>query len=73
VPGPAGAVTRREFLATLAAAPPALAAAGAGASPRADFVKGVYLSYYGVGDRTLREQVLVASRLAHDPLLHHDD
>jgi hypothetical protein len=58
VPGPAGAGTRREFLATLAAAPPALAAAGAGASPRADFVKGVYLSYYGVGDRTLREQVL---------------
>src|SRR6185295_12191485 len=37
VPGPAGAVTRREFLATLAAAPPALAAAGAAASPRADF------------------------------------
>ena len=58
MPGPAGAVTRREFLATLAAAPPAFAAAGAAASPRADFVKGVYLSYYGVGDRTLREQVL---------------
>ena len=48
MPGPAGAVTRREFLATLAAAPSALAAAGAGMSPRADFVTGVYLSYYGV-------------------------
>ncbi len=51
-------VTRREFLATLAAAPSALATAAGAASPQPHFVRAVYLSYYGLGDRTVRERVL---------------
>lgn len=54
----ARAVTRRELLAALAAAPSVLSSNGAAAVPRTDFVKAVDLSYYGVGGRSLREQVL---------------
>jgi hypothetical protein len=56
------ALTRRDFL---RAAPALLAAAAAGAcaplvmaSGPGRLLKGVYLSYYGIGDRTIRGRVL---------------
>lgn len=52
-----GALTRREFL-TASAAAFFLSPLGRGPGKRMESVKAVYLSYYGVGDRSLRGQIL---------------